>query len=483
MENSNSGYSTYLIGTGGEILNCSEIVVYNRQEVPDIDKIYTYNIDSVYKKLLESSKYVRINKNEEGKFPYNGDNGAISGFNVIIYVGEFNNPIGYTEFFNIQGKDSTIVNLVFKFSLIPGEIVVEIVNSLTQLYTTKDYISKDFKKGESLLEYLPKKSYKSLDNFSTSFLEYTPINLLEDEYGRSGGTLLRSGKIVSSDSTIYKCNIKNNLTINQYNVYFDKYSIFFYEEDIVISEWSGIKYNILSLTTTNIFGNPISYVPSQVGYKTIPNKSSLYVPKEIVNFHREIAEVIFENGKVGYFNAIKFEWLDPSGVNKIIKNPWDINGVERKFIQGGINPNTIKSNFPEIINTWFTGYSTNHEVNSWIGDWIIFKDITNGNIIYSNMKGSVTIKKEENVSICIINDNVLLIQKNTSGEIFEVIGDNDNKDSIENKLQYNIGDSLSKSSLNYFRKASITFGNTIPKIITTFRGYLFYIENNKLKYL
>lgn len=480
MENNNSGYSTYLVGTGGEILDCNEIVVYNRQEVPDIDKIYTYNIDSVYKKLLESSKYVRINKNDEGKFPYNGDNGAISGFNVIIYIGQFDNPIGYTEFFNIQGKDSTTVNLVFKFSLIPGEIVVEIVNSLSQLYTSKDYVSKDFKNGDSLLEYLPKNSYNFLKNVSTSLLEYTPMNLLIENNGFSGGNILRGGRVINSDHTLYKSNIKNNLVINQYNVFFNKYSVFFYEEDIVISEWSGINYNILSLTTVNIFGNPISYVPSQIGYKTIPNKSS-YIPKEIINFHREIAEVLFENGKYGYFDTIKFEWLDPSGVNKVIKNPWDINGTERKFIQGGINSNTIKNNFPEIINTWFTNYNSNNEVYLWIGNWIVIKDREKNNYIYSNIKGSF-VTTTESSSIFIINDNTLLVQKEEGGEIIEVDGDNVEEDS-KNKLSYSIGDKLSKSILNYFRKAPISSKNNIPKIITTFRGYMFYLENNKLKFL
>lgn len=479
MESSNLGYSTYLSGTGGEILECSEIVVYNKQEIPDLEKIYIYNLEKVYKDVIDSGKYERILEDEFGKFPYDGTTEKISGFNVIIYIGRLGKPIGYTEFFGTQGKDSSVLNLIFNFSLTPIKISVEIVNSLSQLYQTKDIIPSNNQIGDKPLEYLQKKDFKTeiTDLSSQVVPEYVPS---QDAIKNNEEGIVLSRGFVNKDCFI-RNSIRFGIRINQYNTVFNRYQVFYYKGDIAIIEWGDeLNYNILSLTKTNVFDNPISYTPSQVGYLTIPDKSSIDKASKIVKVFGEIGEILLSTGKIDYYDMIQRKWLDLSGVNKVIRNRSDVKEIRRKFLKGVINLSTITTNFPELINTRYK-YTGSDEVIDWIGDWIVFKK-TEEKLVYSSQTFTLTINQGEEVEV--VNNNLLLLKKN-SGEYFLISDFNKDldSDSIEGD-SFKEGDLIVRSSLNRFRKSYLeSIDQKIPKIDCSFLGLLFYVENDILKYL
>ncbi len=244
-------YNNYFSGSVSQVSNCLEIVLYNKSSFSELVSIY--NLESFYLKNLigTSTKFVKlIRSGVDASFEYKKQ--LEDGFNVIIYISPISNsPVGYTEFSNTQGVDSSFgINLNIKRTADNSKVLrVEIKNQLVGKDLYKTYT------GEALYNYATLKDIKG-KNYRNKFTSNTG-RLESDIYSFSLG----SSWLVSKNEG-WSLKINKNIGVSDGN-----YNICFYGGDLVLAEWSGISYRLYKLTGsgTTIMGNTRSEIKKVVG--------------------------------------------------------------------------------------------------------------------------------------------------------------------------------------------------------------------------
>ena len=240
------GYNTYILGTTKSILMCLGIIVYNKSQLPsDIEKLSLYNINQVYQKVIQSGEYLRLDRlSTEDPFIYTNNNGVVQGFDTIIYLSNSDNTsIGYTEFLNIQGEDRNInIQLAFN-NVISGDLVIDLVNSLTQLKNNPT-VSTDFI-GKELNQYPSAKNiHDDISNSTWNSPKYTS-NLSSIYKSNTQNIFLGYGLLKGTQ--LIKLDLSKNMVVDPYEFGFTNYLFGYYEGDIVVYLWKGLDYTIYSI--------------------------------------------------------------------------------------------------------------------------------------------------------------------------------------------------------------------------------------------
>lgn len=524
------GYNTYILGSTKNVLECLGIILYNKDEFEDIDKISLYNIEQIFNKVTDSGKYLRVSRDTgENSFLYSHLNGIIKGFNVIIYLSNSNNtPIGYTEFLSIQGSERDInLSLDLVSDIVEGS-EINLLNSLSTLKNTTS-ISKDFT-TDDLYNYPSSKIIlddleKTTDIYPryTTHLSSIKKNSINDNVFLDYGVL--------NKNRFYKLAVSKNININPFEIDFKNYQFGYYEDDIVIYSWVDNKYSIYSLIKKNKFKNPITYTDTPTGYCEIPKYPSADSQKINYFSGKYIIVKIEINGQEEevLYNLEKEDWIITSLPNFVI-DQLDVHNEVLEYPKI-LNYSNVFDYFPDIINIHFDlkSFSNSNNINivKKIGNWYVIrqKRLNNKNIlIYTNMSKTLYTLEDDSDIPTIVNDKIIFTTtikgdkkyysfytednktyytENVRSTLFNgvmmfdsqigayIFEDPNNQDN-ENRLQYisgsikvvKIGEDFLKSYLVRFRRNIInTDILTVPEFIGAINGLIFYKSQNYLNYI
>ena len=520
------GYNTYILGSTKNVLDSLGIILYNRSDFEDLDKISLYNIDQVFDKVIKSNKYLRLNREtSESSFLYSHMNSAISGFNVIVYLNNSNNtPVGYTEFLSVQGADRDInLSLNLRSDITEGG-EINILNSLSTLKNTtsisKDFTTPDlfnFPSTEEILNYLE----DSIDIYP----RYTTH--LSSIHRNSGNDNVFLDYGVLNKNKFYKLSVSKNININPFEIDFKKYQFGYYENDIVIYSWVDNKYSIYSLIKRNKFNNPITYTDTSNGYLTIPYYPSS-TSQEIDYFSGKYVALKVElDGQESevLYDLERESWVNLSQPNFVV----DQLDVHNKIIEYPkiLNYSNVFDYFPDIVNIHFDlrSFSNSNNINivKKIGGWYVIrqKRLNAQNLlIYTNLTKTLYTLEDDSDTPVIVNDKILYTTTSRDGinyysfyvddnrtyytenakstlyqgkmmfhEMFGFVFDIEEKGDFSDYTNgavriISVGDDLLKSYLARYRRNIVNPDILkVPELLGAINGLIFYKSQNNLNYL
>ena len=408
------GYNTYILGTTKNILGCLGIIVYNKSQLPSgVEKLSLYNIDIVYQEVIQSDKYLRIDRlDSSSPFEYNYRNGRVNGFDTIIYLSNSDNtPTGYTEFINKQGVERNIdISLAFN-TTISGNLTVDLTNSLMQLRNnptvTKNFIGEDlsqYPNVKSVQEEINKKAeIYSKPKYTTHISQF--IKNQSNNIYLSYSTLIRN-------NTLIKLDLSKNIIVDPYELGFTNYQFGYYQGDIVVYLWKDLNYTIYSITKRNRFNNPISYINSRVGYVTIPE----YETTETINQQRIsyfagkycVVEIMGSRTTTQVFDIETQGWRNLNSSYFLI----DSLDMKNRIIElpNILNYNNILNYIPEISNIYLNleEYSKTNAItlSRKFKNWYVINNSRTGLKIYTNTSKTLYCASDEEPII--VNDQVIM---------------------------------------------------------------------------
>lgn len=423
----NRGYNTYILGTARSIIDCLSIIVYNRSELREsdrVEKINIYNIDRVIKALVNSGNYSLLRKTTpEAPFNFLSDSLNNTGFNTIIYLSNSDDSVGvgYTEFVSIQGKYRDTSIFINFTSEVDCSTSITISNSLSQLLQSNSTSSKEFSGDENGWEYTtPKKIIESIGGYKLPTLFSAHVSSLSS---RDNSNIWTDNSIVlGKDSSLHSLGIIKNIPIDLYQNEFQNTQIgYWYDNDIAYYSWEGMKYSIYSLCKVNRFGNPQNYTPGPYSqnYFTIPSRRAT---DYIMYFSGRYA-VVLSGGETRYYDIVEKEWVNsPSLSTNIFLDSLDPTSRFQEYPTGTYN--SIISVLPELVDINFDlrKFGNNNFINilGKHGSWYIISQIisqkSNKIYIISNHRMTLKISSAEFSNMSFLSDNAILLKTYEIGE-------------------------------------------------------------------
>ena len=550
MENllDNLGYNTYVLRTIRSVTECKKILLYNKNSFVGIQgysRLNLYNLEEIFFNLLYNrnthtpdSHCLIVSRDLSDPidapnipFEYDCRNTSTNGFNIIIYIDDNENPCGYTEFLNIQGRVSEVVKIYLKFNIDIGEITLELNNSL---YKVRDRLSRDFIGTE-------------LNKFSSSENIVSRIKKMpkDQKYTAHLSAFLGSNNksnIFLSDRSLLYSNLMTRLSLlkNNNNIFsgevYSNFQIGYYGSDIVLYSWIylnnsiGYYYKITSLITYNDYKHTHSTSSGEC-IDTIGRYNDLEVSKDLLYCAGKylVFRVFYNqyNSVVALFDTSTDSWVESKEPN-IIVDPLD----EKMRVYEIPKANTIQSYdtaielFPYLINTYFDFNTYIHrtrsiEILKKTGDWIFIKNSINNLYMATCLSYLVYMTYDEYLRCIVINNNTILIDGenyhtiyhgirekeyytekarcvvNNSilhdvelrNKIIQMCSDNEELDYLElyKKSEVSIvfkDDIIYNTILNSYRRQP-TYTYSIPQnIIGAIDSIIFYIDqNNNINYI
>lgn len=516
------GYRTHVIGTAKPVLESTRIVLYNKYQFAsnsDYSRISVYNIDRIYQVVSSSPLALTLSRVPGGKFEYKYSNQHTEGFNIIIYLSNFDNsPIGYTEFLRTQGKDRNINISIDLETTVEGDIQVNIVNSLASLRSNSS-LERVFT-GDELWEFTSSNKIKSevqkiLPNsrYTTHLTAFTRDRSVRNIYMLNYLVRQKDRKLELS-----KLDITRDIEADPFSLGFSKYQISYYGDELAFYTWNEEgQYCIISLTERNMFNRPIYYTQTN-------NAASQIDPSYEIDYFAGHYIVCKDGTILDTMTGNSVVMNQEDGYKNII-DPLDPKSVIYSFPQ--LTYESVYHYIPELANiyldlkTYMKTYGLN--VVRKVGSWFILKRILRGEVLYLlvNQSTRIYITETDYENIKILNDRVVMFEESDyyllyfldRGEYWteraratqhgtlvlddtlEVLfcqgGDNDEEYReyfLDNKIErifksYPVHDSV----LNSFRKNyyNTEESNAIPEIIGACDGILFFLTDDKkfLEYL
>ena len=517
------GYRTHVIGTAKPVLESTRIVLYNKYQFAsnsDYSRISVYNIDRIYKIVSSSSLSLTLTRVPNGKFEYNYSNQHTEGFNIIIYLSNFDNtPIGYTEFLRTQGKDRNINISIDLETTIEGDITVNLVNSLAPLRNTSS-IERVFT-GTELWDYTPSRIIKSEVKKILPNSRYT-THLTAFTRDRSVRNIYLLNCLVNQEDRrlkLSKLDITRNIEADPFSLGFSNYQISYYGNELAFYTWNreGI-YCIISLTERNMFNRPIYYTRTDDASFKLPDGYEIdyfaghfIVCKDGTIFDSLTNNSLVMEQELGHKNII--DPLDPK--SKIYSIPQ-------------LTYENVYRVIPEISNIYLDlrNYIRTYGlvIHRKIGSWFILERTLRGETLYLlvNQSTRFYLTSTDLSKLIIVNDRVIMFEEDnyylfyfldegeywteraratkpgtelSLDETLEVLfchgGEDDDEYKnyfLTNKIErvfksYPVYDSI----LNSFRKNyyNVEEFSTLPNIIGACDGVLFFLTKDKkfLEYL
>ena len=515
------GYRTHVVGTAKPIIESKRIILYNKYQFASnsaYSRISVYNIERIYEVVSSSSLSLVLDKNpEDNKFHYQYSNSNTEGFNVIIYLSNFDNsPIGYTEFLRTQGKQRNINIIIDLQTTVEGDIEVNLRNSLAPLRNTGS-IERVFV-GENLWDFTSSNKIKSELDKITPISKYTThLTSFNKDYSSKNiylsNFLLRQN---GEELELSKIDITRFIEADPYVRNFDHYQFSYYGDDLALYTWKDDgEYCIISLTSRNIFGTAYYYLRTDTASRVIPENYQIdyfgghyIVCKDGTILDTLNNDSVVVQGKSGYTNII--DPLDPkSNIYELPPLVYD----------------TVFQYLPELSNIYLDlkSYMRTYSlrVERKIGTWFILKRVLRGESLYIlvNQYSRIYLTETDYHNLTIINNSVFMIEEDnyylvyfpeqgeywterarstrggklvmdSSLDVLFCTGEEEdelyrsyfNDGKIERVFKvYPIYDSI----LNLFRKNYYDIEeNTIPNIVGACDGIIFFLTKDKLlKYL
>lgn len=574
LSNSNTNIYTYIRGTVGDIKNGRNIILYKHSSGQE--RISITNLDKKLQQVIDSGEFVTLERENPGdKYIYSkidSNSKALRniGFNTIIYLSstDKNTAVGYSEFLSTQG---IIPNTVYIEVNLSSEVTVnkteegevigcDIVNIFTNI---KDFSFLNEKLiSDELFGYTTiSKVYQNLNQIEV-YPRYTQEISSLIEKPKETSILLNNGLIRSIEGGVglYKLNLIKEMTIAEG---FEKYQLGYYRGEIVIYAWKntnqGVEYFLSSLSRKDKFGNPVIYTNTTTRTKLL---SSTKPVRKLNYFAGKYASVVvYDDTKKKEYNSVinieTGELLNEVSPNYVIDlwNPYS-HIIELPEL---ISNSRLVDNLPELRNLYLDLKNYNNpsiKLVKRIGDWFVFREtaknldssnnsVTLNYLIYTNSTKTVRICEEYDKEPIIINNNLLLLNTNTTldgksynyntyystdgeycsenylmardiiagkdelgtkrysksleciiyGKLRKISSVNNTtiwvEQDAENYQNYknkriqldHIGDNIQDSYIIGFRRKSCADNLKVPEIIGAINGLVYYKEGNKIKLL
>ena len=410
--NDNSlGYRTHVIGMTKPVLESTRIVLYNKYQFAsnsDYSRISVYNIDRIYRVVSASSLSLTLTREPGGKFEYNYANEHTEGFNIIIYLSNFDNsPIGYTEFLRTQGKTRNINISIDLETTVEGDIQVNIINSLASLRNSSS-LERVFT-GDELWEFTSSNKIKSEINKILPVSRYT-THLTAFNRDRSVRNIYLLNYLVRQkdrDLELSKLDITRNIEADPFALGFTEYQISYYGDELAFYTWNNETglYTIISLTERNMFNRPIYYTPTDNAASHVDKEISYFAGHYIVCKDGTVLDTLSDNAEV----------MSQERGHKIIIDPLDPKSTIYNLPQ--LTYETVYHYIPEIANiyldlkTYMRTYGLN--IVRKIGSWFILKRVLRGETLYLlvNQSTRIYITETDLEGMMIINDRVVMFEE------------------------------------------------------------------------
>lgn len=425
----NLGYNTYVLRTIRSVIECKKILVYNKNSFindSSIGRINLYNLEDIYSRIKNDSRCYPITRTltdpddyREVPFEYDCSNIYTNGFDVIIYVGNDDNPAGYTEFVNIQGRVSDYIRIYLYFEIDKNKITLELNNSLWRIRDTipNKFIGKELNKFPSSQEVIDGILNIPKDQKYTSHLSefLRPTNTSGIFLGSR--TVLPSGSIVGIDF-VKDINILDG---EEYS----NYQIGYYQDDIVLYSWIylddeiGYYYRITSLITQETYKHTV-----RVGYNvqdTIGRYNTSEISKDLLYCSGKylVFRINYQTGRseIKLFDTTLDSWVSTKEPNVIV-DPLDKTSkiYEIPKAQDIQSINTILDIIPEVSDIYldlnsYIQLRRSLDLVKKIGDWFVLKILQNNSTLYlfSCPSMSVYMSSDEYNKCIVINNNTLMI--------------------------------------------------------------------------
>lgn len=409
-------------------------------------------------------------------------------FNVVFYLSLYDEALGFTLFSNIQNtSDIESLNIYLKFRYEIEEFEVVLENNLTEHIEQIFTGNLDVEETRNSDLYTTKKMI--LDQYVDSYPRYSSD--VHHYINDSTVSLTNNDKYISHS-------YYSKLKLNEIEItYPENVNVGMYKRDIVAYEWNRTNYKVTSLVRKNLNGTPYQYFIDRPGYTgDISEIGDVVISKVISEY------VICNDSESG-----REDILFNSRTGKIRSKTPDIQFLSNHYLERSgylVNNNPKYSELTDkITSSELLGYvravlGAETLVGYIVGFEGTFVVVENGeDVTYSNLEGIIKVKKSSD--IIVINDNCILEQKNSrfnfyftdSGSMvssYDYTINTGSKSVLETKEEYQhlmIQISMNTRShqlFDGFRKNPITY-DIIPNIKCAFGGVLFYVEDNKLKYL
>lgn len=533
----NTGYSTYVIGTSNNAASSLEVVLYNKSDwttSPKLPKISLYNMSQVYSVIINNeegnTKYLRLTRNSSSDpFVYDINNGVLeNGFTTILYISNVdNNPVGYTEFLSAQGTINSLDIYTLFNSSVSDFIQLELNNSLGQLRNNST-VEKEFSDSETIYKYTPPSTVKEEIKFSPVYPRYTShvFHVLDNKYMN----LKTDSGFVNTEYGAGKISLNNNVNIDPYGHNYTSHQIGFYGSDIVLYSWSGDRYTIQSLIQRTRFDNPVIYTTeSGLDYNTF---SDLGTARTILYFSGRfiVTMTIDYPSSLELYDLERSMWIETKYSNFFL-DTLDPRSIIRST-PSNISTSNITTYIPEIKNVFIDIDSLSLQTGLCVvkktGDWYVFRcrlSSIQDYFIYSCIDKSVyTMKSTE--SPMAINNSLLMIRtvdENNDLDYYTIYcgqgieyytekaraAKNNGSVTLDSELGilfYNGNDEETETYREYYKEGKIKvvhtkdgiFGSifegfrrgyynselasSIPEIIATFYGIIYYIDSDRNLY-
>lgn len=492
-------YNTYLTGTAREVTECLEIILYNKDILTasdNVEKINTYNIHNIIQELYACKKYVKLERESpDNLFEYT-KSPIISGFNILIYLGENGEGLGYTEFINLQGKYRDLRIGIEITTTIDNTLSIDITSSLVlaNRVGSREFIGEDLGDYTSGLKLSQWKSNPESNVCPGAYTTHLTALKRNSIVGESSMWLGGMGIVRNGDEHITALSLARDFDPDPYNLEFPNHYFGLYSpSDICYYNWEGLKYSIFSLSTTNKFGTPIKHTDR---YDEVIGISGY----EIMGFAGKYAVLSDGNDKTALWDTSEMKLVQP------IEN-------SGKIFVDETNPNyrfvsipsvsyitNVTDLIPDVTNTFYDVeyYGSRNSINIIYrrGKWFVFR--RGNNLIWTNLRQSITTTWEERGRVFLINDLYLGIfsPDRTSIVLYMGLGENwmseqakgleDYTDAFSDGRLRKCEGAISDTDLMIFRRRAFPSGGypEVKDIVGAVMGIIYYkTEEGKLDYI
>ena len=461
----NSESNTYYKNSPYDIIKCKEIIIAKWLSYPNIsintcDKILNNILYGGYKYWLS----IRDDYGANIPFSFTDLINDKLEFNIIFYISEYGELLGYTKFVSPQGIDDIrTLNIFIEFNYKSSEVDIIIKNDLSTHILTR---------FESNLD-------KNKTEYYNMFTTWNMVNgTIIDSYPKfsSNISLLYSDESISSINSgrLINKNFTSILDLNEIEVLYPYIKVGYFNGDLVLKEWNKFKYRVTSLTSSNILyeGDVLDAI-KPVSIKSIENNylvcKDLYT--DDIDLIYDISNGTSTNVKK---NMLVFE-------NRYINNSIFIVDTDELDVIESIKTPSLRNYYKSVLNY----DSIKGSIVGFEGSFLIFKEAGNNIYTYSNLEGTISIKSSNNV-ISVVNDTCILEQ--TPSEFIFYFTDSGitvkspSIQDIDNEYSHLISrvpkNSKSSQVFDGFRRTTIS-KRSIPNISDTFGSLIFYIDSDK----
>jgi len=521
MVNSSSGCNTFYTGIPSNLINCLNICLVDLKGEKVSISISTIK-DSF--DLVKNKVYV---SREDTESPFSIEISKLSdldGFDTIFYLTRAGYPIGYSKFDNKQvfSKELTAekvsvtgkIDLYVVFTSDIDDVIeteLYLTNDLSGISSDTSLTDKNMFKNEDY-DYTNKERLDDTINNLDKYVRYT--NNVSSIISSKNFGLLTDTLFLNGD-TIYKSAINNNTSLFSYFTEFNNWSVGSWKGNILLYRWNDEnKFLVSSLTEYNKFGkateyfnnnsNKIQQLPEGFTVKYMTGKYAVLEDKDENLCFQDLTDL---SSNVEYTGSYGF-YIDTYDSDSNVQF-FDT----RTDLIGSITNEKTKHDIYSFCQSPYkdSTLNKNWKLYKKIGPWYVLKkNNSDGSLLYINENGSLYTSIFEN--ILVVSSRCLLLSVKNSwflfffenGNTMETAGYSyikDNKKGVFEVGQKYV-DSKLKCQYDQFENSGYLVHLTsarnqiidglrhsylrnfdLPEIKISYMGYLFYEENNVLKYL